>query len=191
MKYILCVFLFSCVVSKLFTQTTQYFDQRAVGFQISLSYWDQLLPEGVTYSPTVYSLYTSWMLPRKKDRPYRWYLMLEPQWNPVLVGDRTEREIGILPGLGIQYRLTATTILYAEGGAGPKFISTETARQARGFLFTDNIIGGVRQRLFDLPIELRAHWRARHISNANFRQPNGGINSFFWGGGIYYLMGSH
>ena len=169
-------------------QQVKHFDQHAIGFQLSYTFWDQPLPERVLYEPTVYALYASWMLPRKKDRIYRWYLMLEPQWNPVMVGEKREREIGVLPGLGLQLRLTPTTILFAEGGAGVKFITVRTARQKRGFTFTDNFIGGLRQRLGDSPWEVRAHFRARHLSNASLAVPNNGINNFFFGGGLYFLI---
>lgn len=169
----------------LHAQTKDHFDQHSVGIQTSRTFWDQPLPEGVTYKPIVTSLYASWIIPRKQNRIYRWYLMVEPQWNKVFVGDKVEREIGVLPGLGIQLRLSPTTILFGEGGAGVKFITAVTARQARGFLFTDNFIGGIRQRLGDSPWEVRVHFRARHISNATLRQPNGGINNFFFGTGLY------
>lgn len=188
MKFFLGFFFFILSLHILQAQTPNFMDQHPIGFRISESYWDQPLPEGVTYNPSVRALYGSWMLPRKKDRIYRWYLMVEPQWNTVQVGNQQAREIGILPGLGIQLKVTNTTLLFGEGGAGIKFITAETQRQKRGFLFTDNFIGGVRQRLGKAPIEIQAHIRARHLSNASLRPPNKGINNFFWGFGLGYLL---
>ncbi|MFK7971756.1 MAG: acyloxyacyl hydrolase [Bacteroidia bacterium] len=188
LNYIM-TFLFCCLVHAVcLGQNGEQNPVFVLGAQTSHTFWDQPLPEGTRYKPVVRAVYAAWYLPRERNRPYAWYIMLEPQWNNVFVGDSSYRELGVLPGLGIQYRLSKQFYLFGEGGAGVKFITARTERQARGFLFTDNFIGGIRHILGKSPWEIRVHFRARHISNASLRQPNGGINNFFFGGGLYFAF---
>jgi hypothetical protein len=63
-------------------------------------------------------------------------------------------------------------------GSGPHFITADLPRQAKGFIFSDNLaVGffkGVNQKkgLF-----LNVQFRVRHISNAGLKLPNAGVNT--------------
>lgn len=99
---------------------------------------------------------------------------LEPQFNPVL--KPTEIEFGLGIGLQYTYPLTEWISPYLLFVTGPHYISVDTTTQADGFNFSN--AAGVG---FYLPltrsIALNCGYRYRHISNADLKKPNGGIDS--------------
>ena len=60
--------------------------------------------------------------------------------------------------------------------AGPHYISGAPERQIPGFIFSDNLAAGTYIRLSDT-VDLDFRLGARHLSNASFKKPNGGINT--------------
>ena len=65
-------------------------------------------------------------------------------------------------------------------GSGPHYINAQTQRQAKGFIFSDNLAAGIRLPLpAHLAGEFNIQYRLRHISNAGLKSPNGGINNGF------------
>jgi len=69
--------------------------------------------------------------------------------------------------------------------SGPHYASGTPHRQANGFLFSNNIFGGVNLRLYkSLYADVRTG--IRHISNAKFRIPNAGINNLTVNEGVLW-----
>jgi hypothetical protein len=99
-------------------------------------------------------------------------------------------EFGIHPGIAFLKNFWEDELsIYAMIVIGPHYISGSLNRQVSGFIFSDNIILGADLRLykswyFDLSVGYR------HISNANLKLPNDGINNLLVNGGILYVINS-
>lgn len=93
-------------------------------------------------------------------------------------------ELGINIGIVLRANLFSDFLgLYAAGSIGPHYLSGAPKRQARGFIFSDNVFVGMNIKViqnfyFDLRVGLR------HISNAGLLTPNAGINNFIFSLGI-------
>ncbi len=113
-------------------------------------------------------------------------LFFEPMYNHVVLkaatGNKQEWDAGITSGIKYNYRLFPSLILSFQVGSGPHWYSTTTRRQAPGFLFSNQISVGLYQKLND-KFSLSFVFRIRHMSNADTRQPNHGINTnnYIWG----------
>ena len=102
---------------------------------------------------------------------------LEPQFNFVF-GAEFDIEGGI--GFGLKYRVPLGDVVSAYGlvSVGPQFITVNTVDQSNGFVFADT--AGIGVNLAVAPgASLDLGLRARHLSNANFRMPNNGIDNYF------------
>jgi hypothetical protein len=103
---------------------------------------------------------------------------LEPQVNPVFADGENEVEFGANIGLRYYFSAASGNLFYAMIGSGPHFISAEIPRQANGFIFSDNLgIGYMKQFRKGDPLFLNFQLFVRHISNAGFKEPNGGVNT--------------
>lgn len=117
----------------------------------------------------------SFSKPKKRDF-LAWYA--EPQVNPVeSTGKNPDWEFGLNLGLRNYIRINDGFYLYQQLGSGPHFISARLERQARGFIFSDNLIFGGMVRLKNSNF-LNLQFGIRHISNANLKLPNRGVNSY-------------
>jgi lipid A 3-O-deacylase len=99
---------------------------------------------------------------------------LEPQFNPVL--KPSENEFGLGIGLQYTYPLTESIAPYFLLVTGPHYISVDTTTQAEGFSFSNAAGIGLYVSLTK-NIALNCGYRIRHVSNADLKQPNSGINS--------------
>lgn len=94
-------------------------------------------------------------------------------------------EFGLNCGLIARYRPLQQLGIYAGLSAGPHYVSATPARQARGFIFSDNAFAGMQVKCAeDTWIDLRIGFR--HISNAGLREPNGGVNNLMLSGGCVF-----
>lgn len=102
-------------------------------------------------------------------------VICEPQVNPV-VNPQTDIEFGV--GIGLQYMYPVTDRIspYIMGSVGPHYISVQTEKQASGFIFADTVGAGVYYFL-DKKSALNLGYRFRHVSNADLKSPNGGIDT--------------
>lgn len=133
------------------------------------------LPEGVTYEPvTILGNFPVWN--RKRFTIYA-ESQLTKAFSPINV--RTDFEFGINMGLSYYLLQTDRLRINAAIGSGPHFITIETGRQARGFIFSDNFELGAAYDVKSLDTSLLLKFRYRHISNAGLKEPNGGIDNFF------------
>ena len=117
--------------------------------------------------------------PRKKDF-VAWYA--EPQFNLVKAASTQEGaldyEYGLNLGIRNYIKINEGFYLYQMLGSGPHYISAEVVRQANGFIFSDNLAVGTFLRLNRKNLFLNFQYVQRHISNANLKAPNGGINFY-------------
>jgi hypothetical protein len=115
----------------------------------------------------------------------------EPQFNLVFnkkgPGSKTDLEFGVNIGFEHMYPLKKNIYTYILIGAGPHFITVHTVKQARGFIFSDNFGAGFY--FFNKKsLALNLGFRLRHLSNANIKSPNGGINTFNYYIGISKII---
>jgi len=100
---------------------------------------------------------------------------LEPKINPVFNPD-TDVEIGISFGLKYRYPISETWSVYVLGSVGPHLITVQTIDQANGLVFFDTVGGGFSFFLTKKSA-LNLEYRFRHVSNADIKEPNYGIDS--------------
>lgn len=93
-------------------------------------------------------------------------------------------EWGLSTGLLLHLRLWPSRLsCYGGGSIGPHYISARHYRQATGFLFSNNVFGGLRLRIGpSVWLDLRSG--IRHLSNAGLRDPNRGLNTLMVSGGV-------
>ena len=105
---------------------------------------------------------------------------------------KTSWEAGFTAGFLYNLMLVESLILFMGMGSGPYYFATQNDdHQYKGFLFSDNIVLGLRARvpfLNQKNIEMIFHVRYRHISNAGFFEPNWGIDNVLVGLGGSYLL---
>lgn len=77
--------------------------------------------------------------------------------------------------------------LYAAASSGPHFVSGVPDRQSRGFIFSDNLFVGLNVLIYrNLYLDLRTG--TRHISNAELKHPNGGLNNYVYKAGFMIVL---
>jgi len=172
---ILPVVLFFLLPLPSFCQPDQSF-----GIHLGIPFIHEKLSEGRKYKPfqlLFYYQFTNLLKGKKNDL----LIYMEPQlvWAHFSPKDKTEWEFGA--NLGLEYRLnvSAQTALTAAIGTGPHYITVETKQQVNGFIFSDNFTAGLRQKLGNSGVNLDLKCRFRHLSNANLKKPNRGIDSWF------------
>jgi opacity protein-like surface antigen len=102
---------------------------------------------------------------------------LEPQFNPVF-GYDTSIEAGASIGLKYRYPLTDTLSVYGLYSLGFLFLTADTVDQANGLNFANSVGAGVQVKIMP-GAALDLGFRFRHVSNADLREPNCGIDSYF------------
>jgi hypothetical protein len=120
----------------------------------------------------------SFSKPIKKDF-LAWYV--QPQINLVKAtntpSNGLDYEFGVNLGIRNYIKVNEIFYLYQMLGSGPHYISAELERQAKGFIFSDNFAIGsfihIKNKYF-----LKLQLGLRHISNANLKLPNRGVNSY-------------
>lgn len=122
---------------------------------------------------------SSFKAPKKKDF-LTWYA--QPQFN-LVKGDYTpegsfDYEFGLNLGIRNYVKINEGFYFYQMLGSGPHYISAKVGRQASGFIFSDNLALGTLLRLNEKGWFLNFQYVQRHISNAGFKDPNGGVNSY-------------
>ena len=149
----------------------QFTDQFSISFGSSV--WHEWLPEDVHYIPT--AMLGAFPLWRHKN----FYIYSEGQLTYAInqVSFKSEYEFGT--NMGIAYRLPLADWFQigAMIGSGPHFITIDTRRQAKGFIFSDNFELNFNLNINKINTAIQLKTRYRHISNAGLKKPNGGIDN--------------
>lgn len=166
----------------------RHINQRASGVmvQYGINYYD--LPEGYAYRPLLFTYYQRFPL-IKTIKNVSLAIDIGPQIGMAYT-DKFNYELGLFVCLNLSIALTDWDMISLLAGAGPHYISVETERQAKGFIFSDNIRLAYRRKLLlnHKPYELTVYSGFRHISNASLKQPNGGIDNITIGLGFAKLF---
>ncbi len=146
-----------------------------------LTGWGNSMTKGTGYK--VYYIMgdysNSFKVPEKKSF-ITWYA--QPQFNFVKADStpkgKTDYEFGLNLGIRHYIKINEGFYFYQMLGSGPHYISAKVDRQASGYIFSDNLALGTLLRLNQTGLFLNLQYVQRHISNAGFKKPNGGINSY-------------
>ena len=147
-----------------------------------------LVGYGPTFSDnTKYTVYYvtgdfSWSLGRAAKKDFV-SIYFEPQLNAVRTDNPWDFEVGANLGIRNFIRINSSFYLYQMLGSGPHYISADLERQATGFIFSDNLALGSMISFHNGPF-LNLQFGIRHISNANLKLPNRGVNSFTFRAGL-------
>ena len=126
-----------------------------------------------------------------------WYA--EPQFNLVKTNTtpdgKMDYEFGLNLGLRNFFRIKERYFFYLMLGSGPHYVSAEMERQANGFIFSDNLASGCfiplsgfeNEKGRQKPLYLNLQFGVRHVSNANLKLPNRGVNTYVFRLGISRL----
>lgn len=115
--------------------------------------------------------------PSLKDHRGTLSLFFEPQFNLVF-GQEFEIEGGVAIGVKYRYPVHEAVSVYGLVAAGPLFITARTVDQANGFNFSDTLGVGINFHIMP-GAALDLGFRVRHVSNADIREPNCGIDTYF------------
>jgi len=154
-----------------------------IGFWPGFGYGNNTksLPEG-NYQPYFFLFHVAVKPFFKGDNNAleRFQFYLEPQYNYVqLKGTNSttkEYEFGLNIGAKYLFPIRPEWDLFMYISAGPHAFSATTSRQAPGYLFSDNMGMGLYYH-FNQKWAGIFTYRIRHLSNADTRQPNHGINT--------------
>jgi len=105
----------------------------------------------------------------------------------VFTRNKNLTEILLIGNVVISKELFKGESLYAIFGFGPMTINKRTERLAKGFAFVSTIGFGLRTQL-NKHLFLNVSAKLRHLSNAELKQPNGGINTASVGFGFNLIL---
>jgi hypothetical protein len=129
------------------------------------------------YNPIFFAGDFSWQFGKTKKKNFLAFY-LEPQFNLVVTVKPLDIEFGTNIGLRYYQQLSPTFYLYQMLGSGPHFITADLPRQAKGFIFSDNLaVGFFKELSRKKALFLNVQFRVRHISNAELKMPNAGVNT--------------
>ena len=163
-----------------FAQKSSKKNPKHISIGIAYSVKDDLLPEALDYSPVAFL--TSFPIYQKG----RWAIYSEIQLVKALKGyqPQSEWEAGMNLGVMYWFPLSQKLKLSIALGTGPHYLSMLTARQAHGFIFSDNLELGLIYPVSKLHLDFNIKARYRHISNAGLEEPNEGIDNLFFVFGV-------
>ncbi|NJL76457.1 MAG: acyloxyacyl hydrolase [Saprospiraceae bacterium] len=168
-------FLFGLFLTKGFGQKS-FVNQRHLGGFISFGKAFYDLPEGEPYQPILLGASYHQPFYQSKGRFNVGFNIL-PQFN--YVPRRKSIEFGVNVQLDVNYQIGNSNIVGIRFGAGPHYVNVNTARQAKGFIFSDNVAFNYQRKAGDYSLGLI--FGVRHISNAGLQQPNSGIDNLITG----------
>ncbi len=193
MKQYLAIILLSVIHVSGFAQADMFRKkERKIGFAVGYGFQDGL---DVNYHYDVLLLQVNYYITIFSKESFTVDIIPNPQFNITkykVTNNSSKEESGFEFGLnvGIAARKTfrdGRMAAYLLLGSGPHYVSGVPERQAKGFIFSDNIITGLDVQLSDR-LRLDLSGGIRHISNAGLKRPNGGVNNIVLYSGLIYLM---
>ncbi len=150
---------------------------------------------GVDYFYEVFFFQLQYYHTLSRSRTMALDLLLQPQYNVTsyrLKNHAVERTDGYEYGLNIglvarKNMLRDFLSIYIGASTGPHYVSGTPTRQADGFIFSSSFFGGINIRFMrNVYLDIRPGYR--HISNANFKHPNSGINNLVINSGLFVAL---
>lgn len=201
-RYILIsLALNSIFLNNYYTQTDlQETSKNKIGF--SIGYGDQvvkILGLGVDlkvdYSYEIFFAQFHYLHSILNNYPWEIALILQTEYgityykpNKNFQVNLRSQEIGMGAGVIFSYNLVDDLLnTYFLVSTGPHYSQKSPDRQISGFMFNSNLdIGVIIYMQNNLSFDIRTGFR--HLSNANLKIPNGGINNWIISFGILYNL---
>jgi hypothetical protein len=193
MKQYLVAILFSAIHLSVVAQPDMLLKkEQKIGFTIGYGFQDGL---DVNYHYDVLLFQCNYYFTLLGKESFSVEVIPKPQFNITrykVTNNSLKEESGFEFGLNIGFAARKTfhngrMAAYVLLGSGPHYVSGVPERQAKGFIFSDNIITGLDVQLSDR-LRLDLAGGIRHISNAGLKRPNGGVNNIVLYSGLIYLM---
>src|SRR5688572_12970075 len=149
-------------------------------FHVGMSAVYEDLYNGAVYRPLAF-IYRRNIPLTRKNSPNGFYIYYEPQFHPVIVAEKFHADLGLNAGISYQVHFNDSWYSYLALGSGPHYPSTDSPKQASGFIFSDNVFVGLTKKniIRNSALDLDLQFRHRHLSNAGLKDPNGGIDNGF------------
>ncbi len=152
----------------------KFINQKSVGGFISTGFPLYTLQESTTYQPLLMGGAVHLPLYQTKGR-FNIALDLAPQVGFVPYQNGMEYEFGLNFIFSFGFQVGENSILSANIGTGPHYITAAIERQASGFIFSDHFNIAYKKRIKNLQLGFTVG--IRHISNAGLKEPNLGIEN--------------
>ena len=177
--FVFFLFLFTGLVAEAQgQQENRFINKRTLGGFLSTGIPLYQLADGTYYQPIIAGF--SYHLPLfKTNGPMNIAIDILPQAALVPFKTHMEYEYGLNIGFTFGFQLATNTVLSYTIGSGPHYISSDLERQAKGFIFSDNMYITLRRNYNGLDIGVFSGMR--HISNADLELPNDGVNNILIG----------
>ena len=109
-----------------------------------------------------------------------------PHFGRVWVKECRFIEFGLNVRLSLNFQLSTNDILSAKIASGPHYMSCETEKQAKGFIFSDYYLLTYRRgfTISEVSFAFDFEFGYRHMSNAGIQEPNRSISNFIIGIGL-------
>lgn len=186
--------------SRIYSQTPEY-SKHKIGF--SIGYGDQeikILGFGVDlnvdYSYEIFFVQFNYTYSLLNNNSWEIGSALQTEYGityysrskSALVNSRSQ-ELGISGGIILAYKVLNDILnVYMLLSLGPHYSHKSPERQVSGFMFNSNYNIGINIFMKNnLLFDFRTGFR--HLSNANLKNPNGGINNLLISFGLIYQLG--
>lgn len=152
----------------------KYINEKSIGAFTSTGFPLYDLEEDVQYHPSIIGGVLHLPLYQTKSN-FNIAIEVMPQVGFVAYNNSMEYELGLNVIFAFGYQVSENSIISINIGSGPHYITATINRQATGFIFSDHLNIGFRQRFNSWQAGLSAG--IRHISNAGLEEPNLGIEN--------------
>jgi hypothetical protein len=196
---LILLLLLACANTSLQGQDSKGLNENRHRIGFIMGYGDQgigqLFRLDVGYRYEVYFYQFQYYYSIKSRQKWSFELLLQPQFNTTKIPQVDDLsaevygyEFGLNVGILVRRNIFNDHIgVYGLISLGPHYISNAPQRQSKGFIFSDNVMGGVHVRIAkDTYLDLRGG--LRHISNAGLSRPNGGMNTIVLSAGVMIAL---
>ncbi len=176
-----CLIFLSGAMAQKNDVSSRHINQRTIGFMLQYGHYFYLLPEGYAYRPLL--LGGTLHIPVSETKKRFVYGVDFVPHVGFSVTEKMNFEFGMNLYLNGNLAISPNSLLSFNVGAGPHYIDLVTARQINGFIFSTNFLAAYkyRYRYENNFYEMALFSGLRHISNAQLKTPNIGINNLIFG----------
>ena len=175
-KLALTIVLLQLVALKSTAQTedSRFINKKSIGGFVATGYGYYHLEVDLSYQPTLIGGYLHLPLYQTKGIFSLGFDVL-PQFGLVQFDNQLEYEFGLNIALVFGFAISENNILSFNMSTGPHYISADIETQAKGFIFSDNLYLQFRHNFQHVEVGFSVGFR--HISNAELKQPNRGVEN--------------
>jgi lipid A 3-O-deacylase PagL len=156
----------------------RYINQKSIGGFIAAGFPYYNLEVNVGYHPILIGGYLHLPLYQARKN-FNIAIDVLPQAGIVPFDNSTEYELGLNIAFVFGFALGENNVISVNLSSGPHYITANIERQARGYIFSDNLNFTFRHKFKIIEAGFTAG--IRHISNAGLEEPNLGVEDIVMG----------